>query len=152
MLAMVLPEGLSREETEEFAEYFTAIGQFLHERKINIFTEESLARAISFFSPTLAPKLLNHMRAGSLELGISEVLDIVNEVVFIEKMYKYAKNRYDVDMMTSVYSNAILPDLQAWHQEMMILAKRQASYEEAYRATMRFVKEYWIHQPHKGSA
>lgn len=152
MLGLVLPPDVTPEEMKEFADYFSAIGQFLNERGIDIFGDEVISKAINYFSIPLSTKLIKYMRAGRLDLGVNEVLDIIGEIVYVEHLRDYVEDRYKINLQSDVYTKALLSALTEWHTEMMILAKRQAPYEEGYRATMRIVKEYWINQPAQGRA
>lgn len=152
MLGLVLPLGMEMDEVKEFSEYFEAIGDFLKQRNIDIFGDEVISKAIMYFGVHLTTKLVKHMRAGNLDAGVSEILDIVNEIVYVESVRKYVEDRYQINLQSNLYTQALLSDLTAWHGEMLILAKYQRPYEEAYRATVSMVKEYWIHQPAQGRA
>ena len=152
MLGLILPPDVAPEEAKEFADYFTAIGAFLSERGLDIFNDEIIAKAINYSSITLTTKLVKHMRAGRLDLGVNEILDIISEIVYVEHLRDYVEDRYKIDLQSDMYVKPLLANLTEWHNEMMILAKMQASYEEGYRATMSIVKEYWINQPAQGRA
>ena len=152
MLGLILPPDVTPEEMKEFADYFTAIGAFLKERGIDIFGDEIISKAINHFSIPLSIKLIKYMRAGNLGAGVNEILDIINEIMYVENLREYVEDRYHINLQSNMYVQALLSALPEWHNEMMILAKKQASYEEGYRATMSIVKEYWIQQPAQGRA